>query len=228
MRCGLGRGVLFSSPSPSSYLCVLDVLVHGDHPVVRRVHLHKVGFEQVLHRLERVGVGRLVDRGDLERGTGTRRLLTYAHPLRLVLGEEVLARAGADLNRLSADFEAFRAPDGGYARSHAARAGSTYCTFLVAVCYELLGEQPPNRDVLVDFALSRRRADGGFVLTVMRQEDIKHGVLPTLVFTCQQYTKTGLVWPGFSGPIRPWRVHFEIAGRRHARGPRPRPKEEEH
>lgn len=26
---------------------------------------------------------------DLERGTGTRRLLTYAHPLRLVLGEEV-------------------------------------------------------------------------------------------------------------------------------------------
>jgi geranylgeranyl transferase type-2 subunit beta len=70
---------------------------------------------------------------------------------------------GVEAAELPATFESFRSGDGGYARTHAAGSGSTYHTFLVAVGYELLGRRPPDTDAMVDFALSRRRADGGFV-----------------------------------------------------------------
>jgi geranylgeranyl transferase type-2 subunit beta len=71
--------------------------------------------------------------------------------------------AVALIDELSAALEAFRRPDGGYARTHEGGASSTYHTFLAVLCYEMLGRTPPDADVIVRFLLSRRREDGGFV-----------------------------------------------------------------
>jgi geranylgeranyl transferase type-2 subunit beta len=70
--------------------------------------------------------------------------------------------AGWDV-RVAQMLEAFRTPDGGYAKAAGATAGSTYHTFLVALCYQLLGRDLPQTDAAVRFILSRRREDGGFV-----------------------------------------------------------------
>lgn len=59
--------------------------------------------------------------------------------------------------------EGFRRPDGGYARTSEGGSGSTYHTFLVALCYEMLGRTAPDKDGIQRFLLSRRRDDGGFV-----------------------------------------------------------------
>jgi geranylgeranyl transferase type-2 subunit beta len=59
--------------------------------------------------------------------------------------------------------EAFRRPDGGYARTSEGGVGSTYHTFLAALCYELLGRPAPDVAGVERFILSRRRDDGGFV-----------------------------------------------------------------
>src|SRR5438045_1270034 len=55
-------------------------------------------------------------------------------------GPEVFAGSVADWDdRVAALLETFRTPDGGYNKSAGATAASTYHTFLVALCYELLG-----------------------------------------------------------------------------------------
>ncbi|HEV3146397.1 MAG TPA: prenyltransferase/squalene oxidase repeat-containing protein [Gemmataceae bacterium] len=59
--------------------------------------------------------------------------------------------------------ESFRSKDGGYGKSPGATAGSTYHTFLVALCYQLLNRPLPDAGAIVSFIRSRRRADGGFV-----------------------------------------------------------------
>jgi len=59
--------------------------------------------------------------------------------------------------------ESFRAKDGGYGKSPGAAAGSTYHTFLIALCYEMLNRPIPKTGALVEFILKRRRGDGGFV-----------------------------------------------------------------
>ena len=56
-----------------------------------------------------------------------------------------------------------RQPDGGFARTAQAFIGSTYQTFLVAICLELMGHPLPSDDPSVAFLLSQRRADGGFL-----------------------------------------------------------------
>jgi geranylgeranyl transferase type-2 subunit beta len=77
---------------------------------------------------------------------------------------DVLAQAPADWpERLAQLLESFRTPDGGYAKTHEGAAGSTYHTFLVALCYELIGRQAPGPDRLREFLLQRQRDDGGFV-----------------------------------------------------------------
>jgi geranylgeranyl transferase type-2 subunit beta len=70
--------------------------------------------------------------------------------------------AGWD-ERVAQTLETFRTPDGGYAKAAGATAGSTYHTFLVALCYQLLGRDLPQTDAAVRFVISRRREDGGFV-----------------------------------------------------------------
>jgi geranylgeranyl transferase type-2 subunit beta len=86
-------------------------------------------------------------------------------------GVDVLADAPPDWpERVAALLESFRTPDAGYAKSPGASAGSTYHTFLVALCYQLLGRSLPRPDEAVAFIRSRRREDGGFVeLAPMRR-----------------------------------------------------------
>jgi len=56
-----------------------------------------------------------------------------------------------------------RQPDGGFARTAQANIGSTYQTFLVAICLELMGHPLPSDDPSVAFLMSQRRDDGGFL-----------------------------------------------------------------
>lgn len=66
-------------------------------------------------------------------------------------------------DEVTASLETFRRPDGGYARTSEGGVGSTYHTFLAALCYELLGRSLPDVAGIERFILSRRRDDGGFV-----------------------------------------------------------------
>jgi geranylgeranyl transferase type-2 subunit beta len=78
-------------------------------------------------------------------------------------GPDVLADAPADWrDRVAGTLETFRAPDGGYSRAPGGPHGSTYTSFLVALCLELLGRQVPQPERLAAFVKSRRRTDGGY------------------------------------------------------------------
>ncbi len=79
-------------------------------------------------------------------------------------GPDVLADSPRDWpERVATTLESFRAPDGGYAKEPGAVSGSTYHTFLVALCYELLGRAVPHPPDVARFVRSRRREDGGYV-----------------------------------------------------------------
>jgi geranylgeranyl transferase type-2 subunit beta len=79
-------------------------------------------------------------------------------------GVEVLADAPADWpDRVATLLETFRTEDGGYAKTPGAASGSTYHTFLVSLCYQLLGRTVPSPHAVVRFVHSRRREDGGYV-----------------------------------------------------------------
>jgi len=65
--------------------------------------------------------------------------------------------------RLAETLESFRTKDGGYAKTHEGAAGSTYHSFLVVLCYELIGKPIPAPSKLVQFIFDRQRDDGGFV-----------------------------------------------------------------
>jgi geranylgeranyl transferase type-2 subunit beta len=56
-----------------------------------------------------------------------------------------------------------RQPDGGFARINTATVGSTYQTFLVTICMELLGSPLSVDDPCVEFLLNQRMEDGGFL-----------------------------------------------------------------
>jgi geranylgeranyl transferase type-2 subunit beta len=79
-------------------------------------------------------------------------------------GPDVLANSPEDWpERTAATLETFRTADGGYTKTPGGASGSTYHTFLVGLCYELLGKALPNPAEIVRFTSSRRRDDGGFV-----------------------------------------------------------------
>lgn len=65
--------------------------------------------------------------------------------------------------RLSNLLHRLRREDGGFARIEQANVGSTYQTFLVTICLELLGHPLPVDDPAVSFLLKQRREDGGFL-----------------------------------------------------------------
>lgn len=65
--------------------------------------------------------------------------------------------------RLAELLESFRRADGGYAKTSEGAAGSTYHSFLVALCYELIGRELPQPKRLIQFVYDRQRDDGGFV-----------------------------------------------------------------
>jgi geranylgeranyl transferase type-2 subunit beta len=65
--------------------------------------------------------------------------------------------------RVSEMLTSLRRTDGGFSRIDSATVGSTYQTFLVAICLELLGHPLPSDDPSIAFLLSQRRDDGGFL-----------------------------------------------------------------
>ena len=65
--------------------------------------------------------------------------------------------------QLAAVLEGFRTADGGYAKTREGAVGSTYHSFLVALCLELINQPVPSPELLVKFMLDRQRDDGGFV-----------------------------------------------------------------
>ncbi|MFN4257885.1 MAG: prenyltransferase/squalene oxidase repeat-containing protein [Gemmataceae bacterium] len=79
-------------------------------------------------------------------------------------GPDVLADSPADWpDRVARTLESFRTADGGYAKTIGGASGSTYHTFLVGLCYQLLGRELPRQAEVISFIHSRRRDDGGFV-----------------------------------------------------------------
>jgi geranylgeranyl transferase type-2 subunit beta len=79
-------------------------------------------------------------------------------------GLDVLADSPPDWpERVAALLETFRTADGGYGKTAGAASGSTYHTFLVGLCYQLLGLPLPRPAEVVRFVHGRRRDDGGFV-----------------------------------------------------------------
>src|SRR5262249_36957518 len=90
--------------------------------------------------------------------------LLYSSLLVELAGVEVLHDALADWpDRVVATLETFRTADGGYAKTPGSTSGSTYHTFLVGLCYQLLGKEWPRMQDVVGFIHARRRDDGGFV-----------------------------------------------------------------
>jgi geranylgeranyl transferase type-2 subunit beta len=90
--------------------------------------------------------------------------LLYSCVLIELAGVDVLGNAHADWpERVAAALETFRTSDGGYAKTPGSYSGSTYHSFLVGLCYQLLGKEQPRRDELIRFIHARRRDDGGFV-----------------------------------------------------------------
>jgi geranylgeranyl transferase type-2 subunit beta len=79
-------------------------------------------------------------------------------------GPDVFANSPLDWpDRVAATLETFRTGDGGYAKTPGSASGSTYHTFLVGLCYQLLGSALPQPQTIVRFVASRRRDDGGYV-----------------------------------------------------------------
>jgi geranylgeranyl transferase type-2 subunit beta len=79
-------------------------------------------------------------------------------------GPNVLAASPGDWpDRVAAALESLRTRDGGYAKAPGAASGSTYHTFLVALCWQMLNKDMPNRDGILNFVKGRRRDDGGYV-----------------------------------------------------------------
>jgi geranylgeranyl transferase type-2 subunit beta len=78
-------------------------------------------------------------------------------------GPDVLAASPAGWPERVADtLESFRCGDGGYGKVPGAASGSTYHTFLVGLCYQLLGLAWPRSEDVIRFVEGRRREDGGF------------------------------------------------------------------
>ena len=90
--------------------------------------------------------------------------LTTALVLLGIDGPNVLEDCDAAwADELAKMLESYRTADGGYAKTHEGKLGSTYHSFLVALCYELLGRPLPQPQRLMQFLRDRQRPDGGFV-----------------------------------------------------------------
>lgn len=79
-------------------------------------------------------------------------------------GEDILSATAENWpDKLAEMLEIFRANDGGYRKTEEGAAGSMYHSFLVVLCYELIGRPLPQPRRLVQFVFDRQRDDGGFV-----------------------------------------------------------------
>jgi geranylgeranyl transferase type-2 subunit beta len=91
-------------------------------------------------------------------------LVTAAVLVEMVSGVDVFAEAGHDRHQAVGDFvERFRRDDGGYAKTERSGQGSTYHTFLVALCKQMVGAPLADARQMIELVRSRQRGDGGFV-----------------------------------------------------------------
>jgi geranylgeranyl transferase type-2 subunit beta len=91
-------------------------------------------------------------------------LLYGAMLLEVSAGIDVFADAQPDWRpAVAAALERFRRPDGGYAKTDEGQSSSTYYTFLVLLCQQLIGVEPVEPERIAEFVHSRWRDDGGFV-----------------------------------------------------------------
>ncbi len=91
-------------------------------------------------------------------------LLYSCRLLEALGGPNVLGEAPAGWqDRTALELELFRTPDGGYAKVPGGASGSTYHSFLVALCHELIEHPLPEPERVVRFLESRRRDDAGYV-----------------------------------------------------------------
>jgi geranylgeranyl transferase type-2 subunit beta len=65
-------------------------------------------------------------------------------------------------NAVAASMESLRRPDGGYAKGPEGNASSTYHTFLVLLCLQLIDRQPTDAVAIVRFLMSQLAEEGGF------------------------------------------------------------------
>jgi len=78
-------------------------------------------------------------------------------------GIDVFAAASANWRDAVADaLERLRRDDGGYAKGDEGVASSTYHTFLVLLCRELIERPLPHPEKVVEFILSQQAEEGGF------------------------------------------------------------------
>lgn len=90
-------------------------------------------------------------------------LIYSASLLESAAGIDVFAAAQATWrDQVAASLEKLRRPDGGYAKAAEGTASSTYHTFLVLLCLELIDRQPADPAAIVTFLQSQRCEDGGF------------------------------------------------------------------
>ncbi len=98
-------------------------------------------------------------------------LVTAAVLVEMATGVDVFGEAGRDRRASVIEFvEGFRRHDGGYAKTRRGGQGSTYHTFLVAACKQIVGA-PLEEEArqMAELVRSRRRTDGGFVeISAMR------------------------------------------------------------
>jgi geranylgeranyl transferase type-2 subunit beta len=84
--------------------------------------------------------------------------------LELSAGIEVFSECSPNWREaVAAALEQYRRDDGGYAKGPEGTKSSTYHSFLVLLCHELIETPTPHPPRLVDFIMSQQRDDGGFV-----------------------------------------------------------------
>jgi geranylgeranyl transferase type-2 subunit beta len=78
-------------------------------------------------------------------------------------GIDIFASADANWrDAVASSMESLRRADGGYAKGPEGNASSTYHTFLVLLCLELIGRQPNQPAAIVRFLQSQAADEGGF------------------------------------------------------------------
>ncbi len=91
-------------------------------------------------------------------------LVTCAMLVEMASDIDVFERSGRDLSAMAADFfDPFARDDGGYAKTPRGGQSSTYHTFLVAGCREMVGLAQDRAESMAGLIRTRQRDDGGFV-----------------------------------------------------------------
>ena len=89
-------------------------------------------------------------------------LIMAASILEFTHGSDLMDAVRASRNRVGDALLSLRSADGGYAKTPAGAAGSTYQTFLNLLCWELLERDEPEPDRVAKFLHGQRQWDGGF------------------------------------------------------------------